>query len=414
MRRLIGTALILGFALVWRPDAAAGQYSWSDFSFSLGVGTHGVGLRVGLSYSSVGSWYDIEYHDPCWDYTYYDWYAYPCRYSYYDPSYHSYYDPGYYDDWGYYGDYHGRRSVRLSYGYLPWHHYYPYYPAYWGYGWGYGHWGGGIHLSFGSLYPYNWFDYGYGSGYYGSHYRGRVLPTYVGVRPRVLPGRYGGAGSALYGSGLGYKESPRATPVRRAADNRAGTTAPSARTAARRAATTTAARSPQRRATAGRVQAPTTRASATRAAGAQRTVPRARPSDALQGRTNARSSAASRARAPGMRGRGRLVRHLREPRLLAARRAGALAGALLPGRRRLVRRPPEALPRGGAPRAGPEARCGVPEAAGSYGPTTPPALITDPARVRAYPGGHSRGRLTSQRAGREGLESEKRRSDREW
>ena len=75
MRRLIGTALTLGFALVWRPDAAAGQYSWSNFSFSLGVGTHGVGLGVGLSYSSVGCWYDIEYHDPCWDYTYYDWYS---------------------------------------------------------------------------------------------------------------------------------------------------------------------------------------------------------------------------------------------------------------------------------------------------------------------------------------------------
>ena len=75
VRKLVATALILGFALVCRPDAAAGQYSWSNFSFSLGVGTHGVGLGVGLSYSSVGSWYDIEYHDPCWDYTYYDWYS---------------------------------------------------------------------------------------------------------------------------------------------------------------------------------------------------------------------------------------------------------------------------------------------------------------------------------------------------
>ena len=202
VRKLVATALILGFALVCRPDAAAGQYSWSNFSFSLGVGTHGVGLGMGLSYSSVGSWYDIEYHDPCWDYTYYDWYAYPCRHSYYDPGYYSYYDPGYYDDWGYYGYYHSRRSVRLSYGYLPWHYYYP---AYWGYGWGYGHWRGGIHLSFGSLYPYNWFDYGYGSSYYGPYYRGRVLPTYAGVRPRVVPGRYARGGSALHGLGAGLQ-----------------------------------------------------------------------------------------------------------------------------------------------------------------------------------------------------------------
>ena len=296
VRRLIGTALILGFALIWRADGVAGQYSWSNFSFSVGVGS--VGFGVGLSYSSVDPWYDIEYHDPCWDYTYYDWYSYRCRYS--------YYDAGYYDDLGYDGYYQSRRWTRLSYGYVPWRYYYPSY-------WGYGYWGSGIHLSFGSLYPYNWFGYGYGShyygSYYGSYYGGRVLPTYAAARPTIGRAGYARARSTLYGSGLGYKESPRTRTARRVADDRAVTAAPSA-TSTRRTATTTpalrgsvtAARSPQRRATAGRVQAPTTRASANRAARAESPAPRARPSDALRGRTTARSSATPRARAPSRAG----------------------------------------------------------------------------------------------------------------
>ena len=119
----------------------------------------------GLSYSSVGSWYDIEYHDPCWDYTYYDWYAYPCRHSYYDPGYYSYYDPGYYGRLGLLRIL-SQSPIRAPVLRIP-SLALLLTPAYWGYGWGYGHWRGGIHLSFGSLYPYNWFDYGYGSSYYG-------------------------------------------------------------------------------------------------------------------------------------------------------------------------------------------------------------------------------------------------------
>ena len=305
MRRLIGTALILGSVLVWRPDAAAGQYSWSNFSVSLGVG--GVGFGVGLSYSSVGSWYDIEYHDPCWDYIYYDWYSFPCTYGYYDTGYAAYYDSGYYDAWGNWGGYYpGRRTVRLSYGYHPWR---SYYPAYWGYGWGVGYWNTGIHLSFGSFYPYNWFDYGYRDHHYGPYYspysRGRVSPTYAAARPTV--GRAGyRRGRSFYAGGPLYKESPRATSDRRTATGRAvtassdagSTTRTGAATAARRGSTT--ATSAQRRDAGARVRAPATRRSASGATTAPSTTPRARPSDALRGRGST-GSGSVRLNSPGFR-----------------------------------------------------------------------------------------------------------------
>ena len=79
MAKLMRTALLIGLAVTWRPDAAAGQYSWSGFSVSLGLG--GFGFGVGTSYAAVDPWYDVYYDDPCWDYDYYDLYWYDCPFE---------------------------------------------------------------------------------------------------------------------------------------------------------------------------------------------------------------------------------------------------------------------------------------------------------------------------------------------
>ncbi len=49
--KLMRTAFLIGLAVTWRPDAAAGQYSWSGFSVSLGFGTGGAGFGLGASYT---------------------------------------------------------------------------------------------------------------------------------------------------------------------------------------------------------------------------------------------------------------------------------------------------------------------------------------------------------------------------
>ncbi len=134
MAKLMRTAFLIGLAVTWRPDAAAGQYSWSTFSVSAGLGTGGFG--VGASYAAVDPWYDSYYADPCWDYAYYELYWYECpvglhRY----PSRQSYYRP-----YGYYGypnrySSHSHFSIGLSvnfgFGYRT--GYYGYQPVYYGY-----------------------------------------------------------------------------------------------------------------------------------------------------------------------------------------------------------------------------------------------------------------------------------------
>ena len=81
MAKLMRTAFLIGLAVTWRPDAAAGQYSWSHFSVSLGLGT-GAGFGVGAFYTAVEPWYDFYYEDPCWDYAYYELYWYECPLQY--------------------------------------------------------------------------------------------------------------------------------------------------------------------------------------------------------------------------------------------------------------------------------------------------------------------------------------------
>ena len=68
--KLMRTALLIGLAVTWRPGAAAGQYSWSNFSVSAGFGTGGAGFGVGASYAAVDPLYDFYYGDPCMDYAY--------------------------------------------------------------------------------------------------------------------------------------------------------------------------------------------------------------------------------------------------------------------------------------------------------------------------------------------------------
>ncbi len=370
MRRLIGTALILGFALTWRPEVAAGQYSWSSFSLSVGVG-----FGLGLSYTSVEPWYEPGYSDPCWDYAYYDWYPY-CG--------NGYYGAGYAYDYGHH-HYDGRRFASLFYGYNPWRFSYP---AYWGYGWGYPYWGG-TRLSFGSLYPYDWFGYGnyrggnrwaYGNGAYG-YYNNRAASPYRGPHSTIAT-LGNGRGRAI--NGTGYKESPRSDGAQRLATNRGGTAAPSANSAARSDVSATAARSAQRNATAGRAMAPMTRTSADRAAGSRAvrvrpTATRARPSDALQGRSAGRATV-SRARAPSRTGSGSRA-------AAPARRSGGATSAQpsSPGFRA-----PAALPSSGRSRApvtrSAPSRNATPSARTTRAaPSRPSTRPASPSRARSAP-----------------------------
>ena len=147
--KLMRTAFLIGLAVTWRPDAAAGQYSWSTFSVSFGLGVGG-GFGVGASYAAVDPWYDFYYTDPCLDYAYYEIYWYECPTG----SYRYPLRPSYYRPYGYYGyPSHSHFSIGFSlnfgygyqtgyYGYQPayygYNHYRPYYPTY-GPVYGYGH-----------------------------------------------------------------------------------------------------------------------------------------------------------------------------------------------------------------------------------------------------------------------------------
>ena len=113
--RLMRTALLIGLAVTCHPDAASGQYSWSQYSVSVGLGTGGAGFGVGAYYTAVDPWYDFYYEDPCWDYTYYELYWYDCprdydriyrrrHYSYLSVGFYGYpFSPSYYWPYGYYG-----------------------------------------------------------------------------------------------------------------------------------------------------------------------------------------------------------------------------------------------------------------------------------------------------------------------
>jgi len=109
--KLIRTALFIGLAVTVHPGAAAEQYSWSNFSVSMGFRTGGVGWGFGSSYPSVDPWYDYAYTDPCWDYGYYERYWYDCpfdfkrirRRSFVSVDYRYPYRPPYYRPCGYYG-----------------------------------------------------------------------------------------------------------------------------------------------------------------------------------------------------------------------------------------------------------------------------------------------------------------------
>ena len=177
MAKLMRTAFLIGLAVTWRPDAAAGQYSWSTYSVSAGIGTGGFG--VGASYAAVDPWYDSYYADPCWDYAYYELYWYECpvglhRYA----SRQSYYRPyGYY---GYPNRYpsHSHFSIGLSvnfgFGYRT--GYYGYQPVYYGYN------------RYRPYYP----TYGY--PVYGSPVYGYPTYSYPGIRRRVVWGEKNGGG----------------------------------------------------------------------------------------------------------------------------------------------------------------------------------------------------------------------------
>ncbi|MED5564056.1 MAG: hypothetical protein VYB16_06115, partial [Gemmatimonadota bacterium] len=173
MAKLMRTALLIGLAVTWRPDAAAGQYSWSGFSVSFGIGVVGVGA------SYVDPWYSPYYPDPCWDYAYYEIYWYECPMgSYRWPSYRPYYSS------------HFSISLNFEFGYRS--GYYPYHSGYYGYG---------PYRPYYPVHGYGYVPYVYHP--YGVVYRGGRT-AYVAIRPspyyRVSPL---GPVSPL------YKESPR-------------------------------------------------------------------------------------------------------------------------------------------------------------------------------------------------------------
>ena len=130
--KLMRTAFLIGLAVTWHPGAAAGQYSWSNFSVSAGFGTGGVAFGVRASYAAVDPFYvdpvyDVYYDDPCWDYAYYEWYRHACsrgydrvhlRHNYSVVSVNRYRRhrwPSYYSPYGYYS-YPSYTQFSLSFG----------------------------------------------------------------------------------------------------------------------------------------------------------------------------------------------------------------------------------------------------------------------------------------------------------
>jgi hypothetical protein len=285
--KLMRTAFVIGLAATWRPGAAAAQYSWSNLSVSVGLGTRSARLGIGASYTALDPLYDIYFEDPCWDYAYYEWYRHACHpgydrihvhHNYSVVSVNPYYRPRwrhYYWPYGYSSYTHFSLSFGVNYGYS----YTPFYPAYGYPGYGYAAYG---YPAFGQpTYGYPPYGYpAYGVVRYGGNRRASAV-----IRPAPAY-----RSSPLLHSSPLYKESPQAGPQRVAA---AGSVA-SGRTTATRSITDRRARAsstlssvrdrpaaqPQRRATS--VAAPS-RAQAPRVpsgvAGARSA--RARPSDVV-------------------------------------------------------------------------------------------------------------------------------------
>ena len=63
--KLMRTAFLIGLVATWRPGAAAAQYSWSNLSVSVGLGTGSARLGIGASYTAVDPLYDVYFDDPC-------------------------------------------------------------------------------------------------------------------------------------------------------------------------------------------------------------------------------------------------------------------------------------------------------------------------------------------------------------
>ena len=205
--KLIRTAFLIGLAVTWHPKAAAGQYSWSNFSVSAGFGAFG----VGASYTSVDPWYDFYYEDPCWDYTYYERYRYACsrefdrihiRQNYSVVSVNPYRRrwPSYYDPYGYYGS-RGHIQFSLSFG-----------------------------LNFGYGYSSPYYAYGYPT--YGYGYPAYRVVWYGGNRIASRAIRPARRSSPLVRSSPLYKESPQ-TGARRAMAARSTTSGTTAATQSR-------------------------------------------------------------------------------------------------------------------------------------------------------------------------------------
>ena len=325
--KLMRTALLIGLAVTWHPDAAAGQYSWSTFSVSVGSG----GFGLGASYTAVDPWYDFYYVDPCWDYAYYDWYPPACPFGY------------------------DRFHLRQSYSVFsvhrhPPHRWQSYYPPYGYYGYpSYSGFSISLGLNFGYGYPsryygpdryalfypgYGYSPYGYGYDY---GYPAYGVVRYGGSRTasRVFRPAPAYQGSPLVRSGPLYKESPRGD-VQRTATARSissGATTATRSISDRRARTTPAAGSTSDRTARAsnapqsvRGQAPQTQARSTRVAAlsgsqgvrsnparsnsvrsstarassgvAGQRTPRARPSDAIRRGAPTRLYSPSRATTP--------------------------------------------------------------------------------------------------------------------
>lgn len=262
--KLMRTAFLIGLAVIWRPDAASGQYSWSNFSVSLGFGTGGSGFGIGASYAALDPFYDAYDADPCWDYAFYEWYPYTCGRRYDHIHIRQNYSVVSFN--------HNRRSRWPSY-YFPYGYYgYPNHPHFslsFGFNFGYG----SPMYAYGyPTYAYGYPTYGYGYGY------GYAYPAYGVVR-------YGGNryASAAIRPALAYRGPPlmRSSPLYKESPRRGveRTAVPRSITASKAAAMPTAS---ERRATSsGRQRIVREQPERARAFTTTRRSTRVRPSDAV-------------------------------------------------------------------------------------------------------------------------------------
>jgi hypothetical protein len=229
--KLIRTALLIGLAAAWRPDAAAGQYSWSNFSVGVGFGTGSARLGIGASYTAVDPRDDFYFEDPCWDYAYYEWYRHAChrgfdrihlRQNYSVVSVNRFRSPrrrSYYRPYGYSSYTHFSLSFGLSIGYgypsayYGSRYYAPLYPTYWYPTYGYAAYG---------YQPYGYSAYGYSAYRYPEYgYPAYGYPEYGVVRyrgnrtasARIRPAAVYRSPPPVRSTPL-YKESPRAAVQR--------------------------------------------------------------------------------------------------------------------------------------------------------------------------------------------------------